>query len=176
MNTQPFKISLLIMALLLNSFGCSRSGRRSRGDTTLGATNSVKELGSAAMRNVVRMEKINGVYQIPVLVNGVKMSFIFDTGASTISISGTEAIFLLKQGSLTLEDIKGVGTYSDANGDISEGTIIVLRSVQIGNRILTDIPASVVHNLTAPLLIGQSALEKFGTITIDNAKGQITFD
>jgi aspartyl protease family protein len=127
-------------------------------------------------KTVIKMEKINGVYQIPVLVNGVKMHFIFDTGASTISISVTEASFLYKQGELKDEDIKGTANYSDANGDISEGTIINLTTVQIGNRVLKNIEASVVHNLNAPLLFGQSALEKFGKITIDNSKSEITFE
>lgn len=43
------------------------------------------------------MTKVNGVYQIPVLVNGAQMFFIFDTGASIISISNVEASFLFKR-------------------------------------------------------------------------------
>jgi aspartyl protease family protein len=127
-------------------------------------------------KTVVKMERINGVYQIPVEVNGVKMYFIFDTGASIISISETEANFLWKQGKLTRDDIKGTANFSDANGDISEGTIIILQTVKIGDRNLTNIEASVVHNLNAPLLFGQSALEKFGKISIDNNRGEITFE
>ncbi len=122
------------------------------------------------------MQKYGGVYQIPVEVNNVKMYFIFDTGASTISISETESIFLYKQGSLEDEDFIGTSNFVDANGDISEGTIINLKSVKIGNKTLYNIRASVVHNLNAPLLFGQSALEKFGKISIDNHKGEITFD
>lgn len=122
------------------------------------------------------MEKINGVYQIPVEVDGVKMFFIFDTGASIISISETEANFLWKQGKLTKDDIKGTANFSDANGDISEGTIIVLSTVKIGDRILNNVEASVVHNLNAPLLFGQSALEKFGKISIDYNQSEITFE
>jgi aspartyl protease family protein len=121
------------------------------------------------------MDKINGVYQIPVEVNGVKMFFIFDTGASIISISETEANFLWKQGKLSKDDIRGTMNFSDANGDISEGTIIILSTVKIGDRVLTNIEASVVHNLNAPLLFGQSALEKFGKISIDYKNGEIIF-
>lgn len=122
------------------------------------------------------MEKVNGVLQIPVEVDGVKMFFIFDTGASTISISETEANFLWKQGKLTKDNILGTANFSDANGDISEGTIIVLTTVKIGNRVLKNVEASVVHNLNAPLLFGQSALGKFGKISIDNNRGEITFE
>ncbi len=82
----------------------------------------------------------------------------------------------MKQGKLTDTDIKGTANYIDANGDISEGTVIVLKTVQIGDRVLTNIDASVVHNLNAPLLFGQSAFEKFGKISIDNDKAEITFE
>lgn len=122
------------------------------------------------------MEKVNGVLQIPVEVDGVKMFFIFDTGASIISISETEANFLWKQGKLTKDDIVGTANFSDANGDISEGTIIILTTVKIGDRVLKNVEASVVHNLNAPLLFGQSALGKFGKISIDNNRGEITFE
>ena len=113
---------------------------------------------------------------MPVEVNGVRMSFIFDTGASSISISNTEAYFLVKQGLLTKEDIKGSQSFIDANGNISEGTIIILKSIKIGNRILHNVEASVVNNLNAPLLFGQSALGQFGKISIDNNRGEVTFE
>jgi len=122
------------------------------------------------------MEKRNGVYYIPVELNGSKMNFIFDTGAGIISISETEAIFLLKQGTLTKDDIIGTANFSDANGDITEGTIINLKTVKIGNVTLTNIQASVVPNSVAPLLLGQSAFEKFGKISIDYKKGEITLE
>lgn len=125
---------------------------------------------------VVKMEKKDGVNQVPIEVNGVKMYFIFDTGASMVSISETEAMFLYKQGTLDREDIIGKVNFMDANGDISEGTIINLKTVKLGNRTLSNIQASVVHNVKAPLLLGQSVLEEFGTISIDNAKGEITFE
>ena len=44
------------------------------------------------------MKKINGVYQIPCKVNGIPMNFIFDTGATDVTISLVEAKFLIKQG------------------------------------------------------------------------------
>lgn len=119
------------------------------------------------------MEKVGGVYQVPLLINGVKMFFIFDTGASSIAISETEALFLYKQGKLKDEDILGKQNFIDANGDISEGTLINLRKVEIGDRVLRNVQASITHNLNAPLLFGQSALERFGRIEIDNKNGKL---
>jgi aspartyl protease family protein len=169
---------ILLLLLLSGCSGCSQSGRRG----SINVNNETEEHQNNESQNnngektVVKMEKIGGVYQIPVLVNDVKMYFIFDTGASTISISETEAGFLWKQGKLTRKDIIGTANFSDANGDISEGTIILLKTIKIGRRTLNNVEASVVHNLNAPLLFGQSALGKFGKISIDNNKNEITFE
>jgi len=174
MKIIPF-ILILASVLLSGCRGCSKSGQKQQlyhqSDRP-----TREERPTSGEKTVVKMEKINGVYQIPVEVDGVKMYFIFDTGASIISISETEANFLWKQGKLTRDNIKGTAIFSDANGDISEGTIIVLTTVKIGDRVLKNVEASVVHNLNAPLLFGQSALGKFGKISIDNTRGEITFE
>jgi aspartyl protease family protein len=128
-------------------------------------------------RTIVKMVRDDGgVYKIPVEIDGTEMYFIFDTGAGMISISRTEANFLYKQGKLFKEDILGKANFVDANGDISEGTIINLKEVRLGRKSLYNIEASVVGNLTAPLLFGQSALEKFGKVSIDYSKLEITFE
>ena len=60
-----------------------------------------------------------------------------------------------------------------ANGQIHDGTILTLKEVKLGNIVLKNIEASVVHSQTAPLLLGQSVLEKFGIITIDNQNSKL---
>lgn len=125
---------------------------------------------------IVKMTKYGGIYEIPVKINGVDMDFIFDTGASGISISETEAMFLAKQGKIIEEDIIGGIESIDALGNISEGTEINLREVQIGDRKLKNVQASVVHNAIAPILLGQSALSRFGKVTIDYQRMEITFE
>jgi aspartyl protease family protein len=157
---------------------CTQSGRRqtnsTKNESELDAHNSV--LKSWGHKTRVQIKKQDGVNLIPIEINGVKMYFIFDTGAGIVSISQTEANFLYKQGTLERKDVLGTASFIDANGDISEGTIINLKTIKVGDRILTNIRASVVHNLKAPLLLGQSVLEKFGKITIDNQNGEITFE
>jgi aspartyl protease family protein len=157
--------------------GCSKSGLRNAAEKNRTETVSSKnsERGTEKL-TIVKMSKKNGVYQIPVLINGVEMYFIFDTGAGLISISETEASFLYKQGKLTEEDIVGTANFIDASGNISEGTVIILKTVKIGDRILNNIGASVIHNPSAPILFGQSALEKFGKVSIDYNNSEITFE
>ena len=49
-------------------------------------------------QNYVQMNKHGGVYHVPCKVNGLALDFIFDTGASDVSISLSEAAFMLKNG------------------------------------------------------------------------------
>ena len=125
--------------------------------------------------NVLLMETENGVKYVWIEINGIRLKFIFDTGASSISISTVEANMLYRQGTLTKDDILDKEYFQDATGSISVGTKINLRTVKVGDRILQNIEAVVVNNPNAPLLLGQSVLENFGKIEIDYINGQIIF-
>ena len=118
----------------------------------------------------IKMENKGGVYYVPCLVNGIKLNFIFDTGASHVSISLSEASFMLKNGYLKQEDIVGSEYYQIANGEIQEGTSINIKELVIGGVKLQDIKASIVHSAEAPLLLGQSVLEKFGQFYVEYEK------
>lgn len=119
----------------------------------------------------IKMLEFGGVYHIPILINGVEMLFVFDTGASLISISSAEATFLYKQGKLSHEDIQGEIELMDANGDINVGAKVNLREVTIGDQKLENVEATVIDNPNAPILLGQSALGRFGKIQIDYQNG-----
>ena len=80
---------------------------------------------------------------------------------------------MLKNGYLKESDIKGKKYYQVASGEIQAGTTITIREIKIGDAVLKNVEASVVHSQTAPLLLGQSAFERFGTITLDNDRNLI---
>lgn len=129
---------------------------------------------SCFSQEIIKMESMNGVFIMPCIVNGLPLKFYFDTGASDVSISLTEAVFMLKNGYLLKEDIIGTEYYQFANGNIEEGTKIVIREIRIGKFTLNNIKASVNHNLDAPLLLGQSALSQLGKIQIDYNQNTLT--
>lgn len=124
----------------------------------------------------VHMTKEGGVYLVPIKVNGLDLRFIFDTGASSISLSSAEALVMLRQGKINQDDIVGQQQFRDATGGLSVGTVIRLRSVEIGGITLNNIEASVVDNIQAPLLLGQTALSKFGKVTINYNNNTIEFN
>jgi clan AA aspartic protease (TIGR02281 family) len=124
-------------------------------------------------QTVIKLTRAGGVSMIPCKINSLPLNFIFDTGASDVSISLTEARFMFKNGYLKTEDIIGTQNYSIANGDIVEGVIINLKTIEIGNLILKDVKASISNSITAPLLLGQSAILKLGIIQLDLAKNEL---
>ena len=115
----------------------------------------------------ILMEKKGGVYSIPCKVNGLPLSFIFDTGASDVSISLTEAMFMLKNGYLNPRDIGESVYYSIANGDVAKGTKLIIKEIEFAGLKLYNVEASIVHETSAPLLLGQSAISKLGKIQLD---------
>ena len=175
-------IILSLITILALSFTSCRGCRKSHENTHQPRTQEIvqipettRETVSAGRNSVVKMRKLGGVYYVPCKINGTEMEFIFDTGASDITMSLTEALFLYKQNKLKDDDFIGTQQYQIADGSIHEGMIVVLREVIIGDWILNNVRASIVDNMEAPLLLGQSALAKFGKISIDYNKNEITF-
>lgn len=110
-----------------------------------------------------------GCVSVKCTINDLPLSFIFDTGASTVSLSMVEANFMLKNGYLKKDDFVGSQRFVDANGDISEGTVVNLRNVDFGGLHLNNVRASIVRNQKVPLLLGQTVLGRLGSIEIDNS-------
>ncbi len=121
-------------------------------------------------RTEIPFIKEGDVIKVKCSINNLPLHFIFDTGASNVSMSSVEASFMLKNGYLSSNDIEGKQYYLNANGEINEGTVINLRDVEFGGLHLSNIKASIVRNQKAPLLLGQSVLQKLGIIEIDNTK------
>jgi hypothetical protein len=122
-------------------------------------------------QTTIRMNKEGGVFTVPCNVNGLSLKFIFDTGATNVTISLAEAWYMLKNGYLDREDIVGKEYFTDATGDLSAGTKIILRKLCFAGLTLYNVEATIVHELDAPLLLGQSAMIKFGKFQIDPNNG-----
>lgn len=112
--------------------------------------------------------KEGGICKVKCSINGLPLYFVFDTGASDVSISMVEATFMMKNGYLSKNDVMGKGHYVDANGNVTEGTMLNLHTVHFGDLSLENVRASVVRNQNAPLLLGQSVLARLGKFEVDN--------
>ena len=77
---------------------------------------------------------------------------------------------MMKNGYLSSKDVVGKQHFLTADGSVSEGTVLNLRNVNFGGLNLDNVQASVVKNQRAPLLLGQSVMQKLGRIEIDNER------
>ena len=121
-------------------------------------------------QKVIQLTKQNGVYTIPCSINGVKRSLVFDTGASTVTISMKLANLLYSSGKLKNEDFKGYGRSQTASGHIVNNLTIVLKDVEIAGLHLRNVDAVVIEGQNVPLLLGLSAIQKLGKITLSENK------
>ncbi len=110
----------------------------------------------------------DGITKVDCKINDLPLNFVFDTGASDVTLSLVEANFMFKNGYLDKRDVIGKEHYQTADGNISEGTVFNLRTINFGGCTLTNVRASVVKSQRAPLLLGQSVLQRLGKIEIDN--------
>ena len=114
-----------------------------------------------------------GVCVVECKVNSLPLRFVFDTGASDVSISDVEATFMMKNGYLSSRDVRGSSNYITADGSVVQGTILNLRDIEFGGLHLRNVRASVVRSQRAPLLLGQSVLSRLGRIEIDSGRSVI---
>lgn len=117
-------------------------------------------------QKVILLTQQDGVYMIPCSINGIKRSLVFDTGASTVTISMQLADLLYRSGKLSDSDIKGWGRSQTASGHIVDNTRVVLRDVEISGLHLKNVDAVIIKGQNVPLLLGLSAIQKLGKVTL----------
>ena len=136
--------------------------------------NEVAEVAASGKEETVEIpftkDSGSNMCNIKCSINGLPLYFVFDTGASDVTLSQVEATFMMKNGYLAKKDMIGEHSFMDATGNVSIGTTVNLREVDFGGVTLTNVKASVVRNQRAPLLLGQSILSRLGKIEIDNNK------
>lgn len=177
-NSKQYLILLALVASICLTSCVHKSGYRkrvNRNEQT--SSNNIPRGAERVTKHArIRMVEEYGVYYVPIEVNGLKLRFIFDTGASSILLSSAEAIVMYRQGLISDDDILGSSQMQDATGGISTGVVVNLRSVKIGGIDLSNVQATIVDNIQAPLLLGQTALSKFGKVSIDYEHGYIEFN
>ncbi|MDR1846492.1 MAG: SUMF1/EgtB/PvdO family nonheme iron enzyme [Bacteroidales bacterium] len=127
--------------------------------------------GLVKAQMVIYADNQSKCFLVPCKVNGIDgFKFLYDSGASDVSISIAEAQVFVRTGRITEKDVKGSTYYQIANGEAQEGTKIIIRTLEIGDVKLTNVEASIIHNIDAPLLLGMSAISRLGKIEINGNK------
>lgn len=136
-------------------------------------TNVKPDLISSSSSNSIKLIKTeSGLIEVPIVLNDVlRINFIFDSGASEVSISPDVALTLFRTGTISESDWLEDQTYQFADGSIAKSKRFLLKKIVIGNQTLKNIEASISSSIDAPMLIGQNVMNKLGSITIDYENG-----
>jgi len=123
----------------------------------------------------IPLTKTGGVYEVPCTVNGKAVNFIFDSGAADVGLSKEFYNEGVAKGIFKKEDLYSeVVNYKVANGDVVPGRLINIRKLTIGGLVLYNVLGSIIDSPNTPMLLGQTALEKFGAYSVDYAKLLLT--
>ena len=128
---------------------------------------------SPALAEDIPLRKTGGVYTLPVEMNGVlTLPFILDTGAADVQIPADVALTLIRMGTVRDADFLPGQFYTLADGTTVKSPRFMLRSLKIGTRLLTAVPASI-GDLFGAVLLGQNVLERLGPWTMDTPRSML---
>lgn len=111
-----------------------------------------------------------GIYTVPVQVNrSVTLQFLVDSGAGVVVIPEPVLESLVRNGTVTRDDVLGTGTAELADRSVYRAAQVRIRELRVGNTIVRDVIAAVSPGLSQPLL-GQSFFSRFSYVTFDNQR------
>ena len=117
------------------------------------------------------------------LNDAVSFDALFDTGCSFVSISETEALPLIKAGTLSENDHSGYAQTSIADGSSGYQKVYKLKMVSVVDingkeHTLYDVPTTIERNITAPFLLGTYVIDNLAkkSYTVDLKKNVIRFE
>lgn len=127
----------------------------------------------AAAASEIALGTSGGIFTVPVQVNrAVTMQFLVDPGAGVVVIPLPVLRSLIASGTVTQDDIVGVGTAELADSSTYVTARVNLRELRVGNVVVRDVTAAVAPGLSQPLL-GQSFFRRFAAVTFDNRRNTL---
>lgn len=114
----------------------------------------------------------NGLNYIKLGINGNPTNFIFDTGANGLTIN--QAVFndLKRKNAMSSSDITGTTSVTLANGNQVSASTINIRSLEVGNKVITNVQGVIMPN-NAPPLVGENVLKQLGQVTANFGQKKI---
>jgi hypothetical protein len=126
-------------------------------------------------QNRITLVENNGVLYFPCKVNGIQLDYIFDTGASVVTINDSIYRSMILKDLISSQDSIGKEKFQDASGNFQECVIFNIRKMEVGNMVLENIKGAVLSNNNSPLLFGQSALKHLGKYNLDIKNKMLEF-
>lgn len=126
--------------------------------------------------NRFKLKYESGIYKINLKINNsVDLDFVLDSGASVVLIPEDVFGVLVRNGTISKNDIIGYKTFKIADGTSSKKPIFKIKSLSIGKITVYNIEATI-GELNSDLLLGQSFIQKFKSIKIENSSNELIID
>ena len=109
----------------------------------------------------------DGRYMLDASVNGVGVKTYYTEESWFASLSSTAYLFLYENGYIADADVRGMTTVVMPGGKSTKAGSLVIRSLKIGNVIVKGLPAFVIAKQKVPLVVGASAFDCFGEVTVE---------
>ncbi len=123
-----------------------------------------------------QFQRVGGVFVMPAILNGsAPVYFIVDSGAATVQIPQEVADVLRNAGNLTEADFMGQHRFILADGRTMTQRVFRLRRLQIGERTMENVLATVGAPRSRALL-GQTFLRRLSWWKVDNVRNALEFE
>lgn len=143
---------------------------------TLVITKTKRHFVNEIKINRFHLKYESGIYKINININNsVNLDFVLDSGASVVLIPEDVFSVLVRNGTISKEDILGYKTFTIADGTSSKKPVFKIKSLTIGTITVNNIEATIGEK-NSDLLLGQSFIQKFKSIKIDNASNQLIIE
>jgi len=114
--------------------------------------------------------------EVDVIVNGAKKQMLIDEKyREPVAISWEEAMNYIYQKRLTKEDFPARDDAFDYHGNIIDKSMVILNSVQIGQKRVEKVEAIVLKGLDYEFVINRLGLGEFGEYDFDKQNGKLIF-
>ena len=129
-----------------------------------------------ATRATAQFQRMGGVFVLSGMLDGTTQGyFIVDSGAATVQVPEETVEEMRRKGTLTEADFMGQHRFILADGRGMQQRVFRLRNLQIGDRTMENVLATMgARNSRA--LLGQSFLRRLNWWKIDNVRNAIEFE
>ena len=134
------------------------------------------DAASSAVKTTVTFQRAGGTFVLPATLDGTRKIFcVVDSGAAHMQIPEDVVEEMKRNGTLTDADFLGQQRYTFADGRGAQQRVFRLRTLQVGDRTMENVTASVGAPRSRPLL-GQSFLRRLNAWKIDNVKNAMELE
>jgi clan AA aspartic protease (TIGR02281 family) len=127
-----------------------------------------KNLNAYKSTIIVPVKKQGNTYLVEISIGGKNFTYVIDSGASEMLISGSTEKYLLDLGIIRNSDYLTSKVFTLADGSEKSYRRVKLPMVRIGTLKIEDVEAAIVDD-NNPMLLGKSFLDKFKYWKINNS-------